>query len=466
MVALRLTLIGLTACLAGTVAGCERAESARSQSEPPPAPAAPVSTAPAGVDESSTAPSAALRGCEVGQWSTPKRIAGREGQPVTTRWPSVAAGVGGPSYIVGIGLTSVMFAEGDTVRTAPLAVLDTSGRNLGRPPGGGQFLHPRAVVDARGRLHVVWGEPSTAGSPVVARHWPRQKVAALWTAAYTPGSGWTKARPLLALPDEIQLRLEWPFASDRRSAGGGPWSMAVPVRDNAFGPGRVTVLRLEDDSLVTAVVPTRRPVEYASVAWHGTTAFLGYIEAEPPQGPADDGMNRVYVQASFDNGRTWRPRVRLSPPVARTPASEVTTLVAPDGRVHLVWQQEGTPAGTVIRHVWSSDSGRTWSTPDDLTGQGEPQALRPVMDSCGTLHLVYHRYQGVAYSAPLEYAATRAKWTAAQPLFPSYTAHQSTLALAADGRLLFVFVGGLQQAKDSKPSSTWYAELPLRQAPR
>jgi hypothetical protein len=194
------------------------------------------------------------------------------------------------------------------------------------------------------------------------------------------------------------------------------------------------------------------------VAAAGRALYVGFVAGAVQRGGED--RNSVFLQASDDGGRTWRPPALVSRS-GRFAARELQTLVAPDGALHLVWQQERAAGDPVYRRVASTDGGRSWSAPADLAPPPHASAAQVAADACGTVHLVWVHRDWDADRAHLDYATWRdGGWSAIQHLFPALNVNMPVLHRAFDGRLLLAFQARPADLApdDRTPLSTLYTE--------
>ncbi|HET7551324.1 MAG TPA: hypothetical protein VFK04_08535 [Gemmatimonadaceae bacterium] len=342
--------------------------------------------------------------------------------------------------------------------------LDPRGdRSLGRPAGTFRFAYPRALIDSRDRLHLLWGEPEGGAKPIRGNEWRDESLTSIWTAVYDSAHGWSVPRPIF---EGRNLKLAWhnmlvpvhSQAEPRHAA------LAVPIDPYRQGEdGMVLVGFDSDDELIASVVPAVTPVAYASVTSVGARTFLGFIAPAPVERFGSD-RNSVFLQTSSDGGATWLPPVLVSRS-GHAAAYELKTLVAPDGVVHLIWEQEH-GGSRVFRHVQSSDDGQTWSVPDDLEPPPSAYFIQAAVDACGTLHLIWEHQDWSVDRAHIDYATRGEHWSGISHLFPSLTVNMPVLHHAHDGRLLLAFQGRPADAPDETAQNvTMYTELMYAQRP-
>jgi hypothetical protein len=76
----------------------------------------------------------------------------------------------------------------------PISVATLQGDDVGRPVGQFLFFNPQLSVDASDRLHLLWGEPADAKTPVTAQDWSHQAITSIWTAVHQGGTTWSAPR--------------------------------------------------------------------------------------------------------------------------------------------------------------------------------------------------------------------------------------------------------------------------------
>lgn len=116
-----------------------------------------------------------------------------------------------------------------------------------------------------------------------------------------------------------------------------------------------------------------------------------------PDRHSDAGRSSVWTMESRDRGRTWEETgVAASGEAMGKEPNETTLVRLKDHRLYAVMRVDGGPIGTGFHHMWSSDDGRTWTTPEPMhlvdedhrPGVAWPRAV--VLDD-GELVMVYGR---------------------------------------------------------------------------
>src|SRR5438552_134892 len=126
--------------------------------------------------------------CKDGHWSSPRPLLNPliPSSPVARSPALVADGSG--LYVVGNDLPP----NDQPVRIGATLTAWRVGRgSIGAPPGDFVFYSPKAALDAKGRLHVLWGEPATHGDTVPPYQWLLLGMSSIWTSVYEPDHGWS-----------------------------------------------------------------------------------------------------------------------------------------------------------------------------------------------------------------------------------------------------------------------------------
>jgi len=383
----------------------------------------------------SAAPTHGARGivagsCGPGAWSEPRRVAGVPAGSIV-REPSLVAG-GGRMFVAGQDFT---VRDGGALPANPLLAVESGRGGLGRPAGEYGYYSPRALLDARGVLHLLWAEPEP-GAPL-RRTATEPRLTRLIHASYD-GSAWAAPEEIYRSPGEIL------WSADL----GGAAIDSAGVLHASFGDtreGLPTLVHLRGSvSRWETRSPERRHVAaYASLAaGRGDTLFLAYIGGDAG---SDRELASVFVVRSTDGGGSWEEPVLVSRTAGRR-ATSVRVLAGPGGVVHLVWGQNlsGGLAAEAIRHAASRDGGATWSTAADLPVPAWFRSdLRAAVDRCGAVHVIYMDVTAAASFAErgsergeLRHARwTEDGWTPAESPFPRLNVIDADMSAAADGAL-------------------------------
>ncbi len=236
---------------------------------------------------------------------------------------------------------------------------------------------PSTVMDAEGRVHVLWSETPTSGTTATALYY------AVWS-----GESWSRAAAVLRSP---QGRAEEPLLTVLNQQLHAVW---------AGNGGQIFYSR--------AFVRDA----YATGAWSEPALLSGFaLAADKPKIVADLGGNLhvvyvtplnegrgVYYTRSEDAGESWsQPALIFDAVEARVAMVEHPTLAVDElGVIHVAWVRAPLPGigpPEAIEYIRSEDSGETWSLPF-LVAEGAfdwPQ-LRATLT--GQVHLMWAEARG------------------------------------------------------------------------
>jgi hypothetical protein len=300
---------------------------------------------------------AQARVCAYGSWSEPATV---RDQPPDLRYPSVAVGIGD---VLVIGLAGLGASANSAAGTAPPAVRAPGLRlvRLGdRSPvpvlREFTFAYPRAAVDRRGVLHVLWAEPDSGQRPSTAfgDEFRRLRLTSLWHVTYRHGE-WGR-------PERIYRsgEIRWsPVAISALVADSARGMHLVFTGDSPTGMWTLTHLALIDGRWRATELRTSTPAVYAGLAvGHGRQLAIAYVAAA--HDTLGSRSNSVFVARSADAGATWDAPVEVSLPAER-PAYEPRVLIDSADTLHVLWTQFGGElGGSAVWHVVSTGSGRAW----------------------------------------------------------------------------------------------------------
>ncbi len=251
-----------------------------------------------------------------------------------------------------VALDTIYYAYWDgTAWSGPVDILVS--------PDGGMAASPKAVVDSKGILHVIWG----GNSGLYYSAAPTQAATSVWA--------WSKPTPVPSgdmpalgiAPDDslviVYVRDYIAIEMIRSTDGGQSWSkpqlIATPDREgvSVWAPA----VAVDDQGIIHA-------------AW---------AEYLLPDGwpPVD-----VFYARSTDGGLGWTPPQAL----AGDKQGQPTILAASGGTIHLVWSATAEMAGRYYR--WSADRGQTWSETIRITSRFGFHPNDLMLDNAGVLHLV------------------------------------------------------------------------------
>jgi hypothetical protein len=350
------------------------------------------------------------------EWTAPEAIPAGTDAPLSpgARLEDVAAEPGGRVHAIFSdsraperGWSRVMYARRDGRGwTAPLPLDDRPGRSGA----------PRVVVDAAGRVHVLWWKGLDPGLPDRATH--------LLHRVRGP-AGWSRADTLY---------------HERDPHGVGDLQLAVV----ADGSGRLHVVHARAEGGHGYLVlqgGRRRPGPAPGLAggdlrWNRTAARAGrpelaYVTARVSE-EVRSANNDLWVRSPAGSG--WTEAV----PVFRAPSRTHDPALLTDARGvrHAVWVESAARGRSErLLHATSRDGVR-WSRPADVappSPEADFYAPRLGLDGRGRLVLVFLRADAHAV-VPQYTRLDAAGWGAPLPLGPQSTASTLELALADDGR--------------------------------
>jgi hypothetical protein len=123
----------------------------------------------------------------------------------------------------------------------------------------------------------------------------------------------------------------------------------------------------------------------------GSEVYLAYVDSR-------NGSPDLFVRASLDGGVTWSPSVRVDDAAPGYQAMHPAIAVDATGAVHVVWEDDRTPASPFqVYHARSTDKGASWSAnlPVSATPAGS-LVYAPSLAAAGNgeLHAVWRQFQG------------------------------------------------------------------------
>jgi len=380
--------------------------------------------------------------CTYGEWSAPRAVEGvPQGSMMRDPWLALNGDAG---YVVG---NDVVWLDDSPVRPHPFIATTLDGRNIGKPAGNFWFVYPRAVLDPRGTLHVVWAEPDSQPNAIRGIDWPpgQQKLASLWYATYRSDDGWSTPTIIL---QKRRGQLWWlgDFADVTLDSSG---HVLVAVSSN----GALVLLRRGDASWHTDTVPAD-VVGYTQVATGSERQiYIAYL-GSPGNGDTS-AVNSVMLVRSLDGGRTW-----LAPQVVYRGGThapqDVKLLRGRDEQLYLLWTMT---LGSVLERgaialATSRDAGATWIVRGTL-GTGGAH-LRATLDRCDAIHVTYvvatnppgtkqpHSFQEL-FAIPTRYELWCARWdgTWSQPrsAFPNLNSLNVDFRPGPEGKLILMWSG-------------------------
>ncbi|MEP6622389.1 MAG: hypothetical protein ABJE47_23905 [bacterium] len=214
------------------------------------------------------------------------------------RWPSVA--VLSDTVFVAANIFPIVGDSLDArpaylgrLRQNPAGDLVSLG-GLDLPPGDFQFAYPR-IIQANGRLHLVWAE--FRSPPRMSFAWPPSIPTSLWQASLANGS-WS-------VPERVATS-QW-FGWNDETGGiavdaRGALHIAIWTGDSV---ARVRHIRLADGQWDASLLPVTGLNHTTAIATYGDTVIVGYVDAVID-------TERVMLVQSTDQVTHWKNAVVAS----------------------------------------------------------------------------------------------------------------------------------------------------------
>ena len=386
--------------------------------------------------------------CEKGAWGTPLKVADGIGSAPTLQYSSVVS-LPGRFFVVGSNLSGLT----EPTPSASLVAVEVPGGPIGRPDGDFTFAFPKAGIGPDARLHLLWGEPSTAERPRSRLQWMLQSIQSIWTSQYDPISRRWSA------PERIFEAQTFPIAWSHLVPDPSPapaWELSTRVlAPLASAPTRnvrssFLQIGLRAGHWQTSVIALPGQAVYAAAGAIGSAMTLAYVRPASTSDPD----NTVVVMHS-DDGREWSTPMVLG--ASRTgPIHALAVLVARD-TVHVLWRQVREDGRQVIRHRASLRGVATWSEASDLSVPPKSGGETVGLDGCGNVHIIYEVITP-AKTLELTHAVFTTRWSAPRVPFPTLVAYNAHLSARYDGNLVLSFAAVSQNDPDG-PHHTYVAEL-------
>ena len=250
---------------------------------------------------------------------------------------------------------------------------------LDPPEGDFLFAFPWVEVDPRNSsVHLVWAEFEPGSRPRTYHEWGTHGLTSLWHSRHTE-DGWSQPQLLF---DGYHLHWGYGKASVLLDRSG-----VLHVAFGAFVPragGRLVVVSVEHLEKTTSAIPVGdgSPI-YVSLATNSRSEMVA--AAISSSASNDSGPTSIYLLTR--DGVEWSaPRVLPVHPGAL--AMYLTMVMDPKGVPHLLWarSQHGPewPSELVKYNV---QSGKATSL---VRSESGIHAVGATVDSCGTLHVLYH----------------------------------------------------------------------------
>jgi hypothetical protein len=336
----------------------------------------------------------------------------------------------GPVYT----MLSILHRE---VQKRSLTVVTDGGVDIGAPAGDFEFIYPHGVVDERGKLYVVWGEPDTMLSRSIGA-WMITSVRGIWTATYDPTTkSWS---PPALLHRTRASRITWARGNPVSwSAGRATIAAAVSHGDTPMGAGP------SGPGFVLLIDPITRRVDSVTVASQERPVHAAAVRANGADllavaGAVVNADNDVRVVRGTDVGQS----AELSLPRA---AQVQGVRLFDDGArgVHLVWL-EHVADGSVLVHVGRDARTGKWSRPEEYALHRGTGNERYALDACGVIHVILEmQSDDGAYG--LSALRFDNGWQAPTRLYEGLFPRNADIAAFADGSMMLAFQGNLSGTK-------------------
>ena len=400
-------------------------------------------------------PQSSALACVRQAWSSPvAAVRSASAKPNWVRTPDIAV----TRNIISLAAMALP-SPTDLYADSALLVWDSRWGALAPPEGGLVFAYPRVFL-LRGDqestepvLHLLWAEPDSVGT---GNAYPANtRLTKVFWSVLDGNQHWSTPQMLL---DGRHIRWSPNGSMLVRGRDGISIEGVISAIPRQSGTPYAMYLRYDGRTWSETSVPGTEGAVYTSfVRGNDSSRYIAFIAAARSVGT---DANSVFVSASHDGAETWQSPSLVSLSGTRE-ATEVSTLVARNGTVHLVWAQNVSGGGIpqAIRHVESIDGGKTWSAPLDFAPGHAFTALRTTIDLCDNLHVVYMH---LAQSGPphLDHVRFRDGWQTAAHLFPSLTSLEPVFKTADDGRLLLAFPGRERGSRPADGFRLFTAQLP------
>ena len=365
-----------------------------------------------------------MYGAKEVRWSPLRPVGDRMANyPRLARYASLAVGPEG-MWIVGNNTPGLTIAR---LSSGPLTVWNPQAEDVGRPAGRFTFAFPKAALDSRGRLQVLWCEPRESPPADSAFILLDSGCGSLWRATYQADSGWSHA-------DKVyEGSLLWDSrAVDNIATHESTLGLAVPVWEGELTA--LFILYRQNRWKVQPLPLASRPA-YVSTAWIGRRVFVAYVAAT--EGETD--TNSVWLVYSDDFGASWSKAVRIQRG-GSIGAFDLRARVTPNDLLHLVWSQTTPQTGRVLRHMAVRRDGSVAVPAQDLSLPSNANAFQVTADQFSQLHAVYEGAfaGGVGGALNFDYAVWHGAWSQPQHVFPGLTLVEPALATGTDGTLHLV----------------------------
>ncbi len=362
--------------------------------------------------------------CSAISWSAPTPLLGDSlSMTPIARSPSI---VGDETHLFVVG-NNVPFFDQEVRIGTTLTAWRVGYGSIGAPSSDFVFASPKAVLDASGRLHILWAEPERHGLTIGRYQWQLLQAASIWTAAYDPRAGWS-----------APLRIHsGPVVWNRVSSGDiyrgrrGELLVAIPTPSDS-----VLLVSFEEGKWRTTTVIANGVAAYTAVASIGGKPLLIVVAGDKSQ--AHD-VNSIFLLHQ-DEGRQWRRWKQLQRS-GENGAFEVRLVTDGERGLHMVWRQALGGSLSVVRHILSTDGGQSWSAATDLLPGSVIQNLQVAVDRCGRVHVAYEDWAHGPNSVRLGSAIWDHGWSRPTTLYSGFFAIDPEFSVRPNKTLMLAFLG-------------------------
>lgn len=366
--------------------------------------------------------------CRYTGWRPPASIPVSE--PTTIRFTDVVER-GSRQYMVSVPFALPISSgnvHSSNAGATPLNVQTLSGTKLASPSGTFVFSYPRAAIDSRGDLHVVWGEPDSAPPRWSVESRGDIPVTSLWHSVWR-NHAWSVPRRIYRAKQII-----WdPITTSRLLADSKGGLRIALTASEPKGQQEAIYLAYDGADWRSTRVKNATPVVYADLALgEGNSVALAFVAAPPARGFGVWRENGLFVITSTDGGSHWSSPASVATD-ERMPAYEPHIFFGARRTIDIVWTQAGKQSGATLWHTASDDGGRTWRGATALVSTHPISKTQAIIDSCGSIHTAA---QVMTTRGPhIGYARfTDGRWTPLNILFSDQLGAQPKLWLSAIGR--------------------------------
>jgi len=291
--------------------------------------------------------------------------------------------------------------------------------------------NPRIALDNNNNAHLVWVQTDASGWQEI--YYVQRKADGTWTASQQISNNHSYAwGPELAVGDDGVVHVVW--SADRgagntdvlytRRAEDGTWSAPQNISSS----------------------PTRSSGAVIVVDGDGTVHVF-WLEGE-------SCSNTIYHTYRVGDG-PWSSPQDISQSLQGASRPQVT--VAPDGTVHVAWEDNPCNYGFHYAEIFYAQRALdgTWSTPQNVSNNETwSHAPKIALDTAGIVHLVWGDIGGLGQAVDYAWRQSDGSWSTPEIIFSTASVYAiSEPYLAADGD------GNLHLVVAQRPSDLELAEL-------